>query len=302
MPAMTAASRSIRPMPVRYAVIVPAAFVFLWSTGFVGARLVAPHAEPLTLLAIRFALAAGIAAVVVAWRRPALPSRRLVGHVAVVGLTLHGVYLGGVFWSVAEGMPTGVAALIAGLQPIITACLVGALLGERVTGGQWLGFGAGLAGIGMVLWERLVIGGVGALAIALAFVALAGVTTGTLYQKRFCTGVGIWPGAVAQYSAAAVLMAIGSAAVEDQQITWNAEVLGGLAWMVLVLSIGAISLLMIVIRRSTAASTVSLLYLAPPLAAIEAFLIFDEELHALAIAGIVVAGAGVFLVQRPART
>ncbi len=216
-------------------------------------------------------------------------------------MTLHGVYLGGVFWSVAEGMPTGVAALVAGLQPIVTACLVGAVLGERVTGGQWLGFAAGLAGIGMVLWERLVIGEVGALAIVLAFVALAGVTTGTLYQKRFCTGVGIWPGAVTQYAAAAMLMAVGSVAFEGQQVTWNAEVLGGLAWMVIVLSIGAISLLMIVIRRSTAASTVSLMYLTPPLAAVEAFLIFGEELHALAIAGIAVAGAGVFLVQRTAR-
>lgn len=257
------------------------------------------EAEPLAILAVRFALACLCALVIVVASRARFMGWRMAGHVAVVGLLLHGVYLGGVFWSVADGMPTGVSALIVGLQPIVTACLVGALLGDRVAGLQWVGFALGLLGIALVLWERLGVGGITAKALALSVIALFGITAGTLYQKRFCTDVPIWPAAVVQYAAATALVAAGALAFEHQPyITWTPKVIGGLIWMVLVLSIGAVSLLMLVIRRSSAAQTASLLYLTPPLAALEAYLVFGEELHALAIAGLIVAAAGVFLVLR----
>jgi drug/metabolite transporter (DMT)-like permease len=278
--------------------LVPWIFVLLWSTGFIGARLVVGEADPLAVLTVRFALACVCALVIVAVTRSRMMGWRMMGHVAVVGLLLHGIYLGGVFWSVAEGLPAGVSALIVGLQPVVTACLVGALLGERVARLQWMGFAAGLVGIALVLWERLGIGGVGFGAVALSFVALAGITAGALYQKRFCTDVPIWPAAVVQYAAATVLVGLGSLAFEDFRIEWTPKVIGGLAWMVLVLSIGAVSLLMLVIRRTSAAQTASLLYLTPPLAALEAYLVFGEELHLLAIAGLVVAALGVFLVVR----
>ena len=281
--------------------IVPWVFVLLWSTGFIGARLVAGDADPLAVLTVRFALASACALMIVLVTRSRFMGWRMAGHVAVVGLLLHGIYLGGVFWSIADGLPAGVSALIAGLQPVVTACVVGALLGERVSRLQWTGFLAGLAGIAFVLWERLGIGGVGIGAVALSFVALAGITAGALYQKRFCTGVPIWPAAVVQYAAATVLVGIGSAAIEEPHIEWTAKVIGGLAWMVLVLSIGAVSLLMLVIRRTSAAQTASLLYLTPPLAALEAYLVFGERLHLLAIAGLVVAVLGVFLVLRGER-
>jgi drug/metabolite transporter (DMT)-like permease len=278
---------------------VPWVFVLLWSTGFIGARLVVGEADPLAILAVRFALAAACALLIVALTRARFMGWRLAGHVAVVGLLLHGVYLGGVFWSVADGLPAGVSALIVGLQPIVTACIVGGLLGERVMPVQWAGFVLGLIGIAMVLWERLAIGGVTFAAVAWSFVALAGITAGALYQKRFCTGVPIWPGAVVQYAAATVLVAAGSALFESSpRIAWTPKVIGGLIWMVLVLSIGAVSLLMLVIRRMSAARTASLLYLTPPLAALEAYLVFGEALHALAIAGLAVAALGVFLVVR----
>lgn len=281
--------------------IVPWVFVLLWSTGFVGARLVVGEADPLAVLTVRFALACACALVLVLVTRSRMMGWRLAGHVAVVGLLLHGIYLGGVFGSVAAGLPTGVTALIVGLQPIVTACLVGALLGERVARLQWIGFAAGLVGIALVLWERLTIGGVSFAAVALAVVALVGITAGALYQKRFCTDVPIWPAAVVQYAAATALVGVGSLAFEDFHIEWTPKVIGGLAWMVLVLSIGAVSLLMLVIRRSSAAQTASLLYLTPPLAALEAYLVFGEELHVLAIAGLVVAALGVSLVLRGAR-
>jgi drug/metabolite transporter (DMT)-like permease len=204
-----------------------------------------------------------------------------------------------VFWSVADGLPAGVSALIVGLQPIVTACIVGGLLGERVMPVQWVGFVLGLIGIALVLWERLEIGGVSFAAVALSFVALVGITAGALYQKRFCTGVPIWPGAVVQYAAATVLVAVGSAVFESSpRIEWTPKVIGGLIWMVFVLSIGAVSLLMLVIRRMSAARTASLLYLTPPLAAVEAYLVFGETLGALAVLGLAVAALGVFLVVR----
>ena len=278
---------------------VPWVFVLLWSTGFIGARLVVGEADPLAILVVRFALAAACALLIVACTRARFMGWRLAGHVAVVGLLLHGVYLGGVFWSVADGLPAGVSAMIVGLQPIITACIVGGLLGERVMPVQWAGFVLGLVGIALVLWERIELGGVTFGAVALSFVALAGITGGALYQKRFCTGVPIWPGAVVQYAAATVLVAIGSVLFESApRITWTPKVIGGLVYMVLVLSIGAVSLLMLVIRRMSAARAASLLYLTPPLAALEAYLVFGETLHALAIAGLAVAALGVFLVLR----
>jgi drug/metabolite transporter (DMT)-like permease len=282
----------------RAVAFVPWVFVLLWSTGFVGARLVVGDADPLAVLTVRFALAALCALVIVLVTRSRWMGWRMAGHVAIVGTLLHGVYLGGVFWPIAEGLPAGVSALIVGLQPIVTACLVGALLGERVARLQWIGLGLGLAGIALVLWERLAIGDVSFASVAVSFVALAAITAGTLYQKRFCTGVPIWPAAVVQYAAATVVVGIGTVAFGEFHIEWTGKVIGGLAYMVLVLSIGAVSLLMLVIRHSSAARTASLLYLTPPLAALEAYLVFGEELHLLAIAGLVVAAIGVFLVLR----
>jgi drug/metabolite transporter (DMT)-like permease len=277
---------------------VPWIFVLLWSTGFIGARLVVGDADPLAVLTVRFALAALCALVIVLVTRSRWMGWRMAGHVGVVGMLLHGVYLGGVFWPIADGLPAGVSALIVGLQPIVTACLVGALLGERVARLQWIGLGLGLVGIALVLWERLAIGGVGFAPVAVSFVALAAITAGTLYQKRFCTGVPIWPAAVVQYAAATVVVGIGTVALGEFHIAWTGKVIGGLAYMVLVLSIGAVSLLMLVIRHSSAARTASLLYLTPPLAALEAYLVFGEQLHVLAIVGLAVAAMGVFLVLR----
>ena len=280
--------------------VVPWVFVLLWSTGFIGARLVVGEADPLAILTVRFALASLCALVIVAATRTRFSmERRMVGHVAVVGLLLHGVYLGSVFWSIADGLPAGISALIAGLQPIVTACIVGPVLGERVARLQWLGFALGLLGIGLVLWERLTIGGVTTGAVLVGFLALAGITSGALYQKRFCTGVPIWPGAVIQYAAATALVGAGALLFESApRIEWTPKVIGGLIYMVFVLSIGAVSLLMLVIRRMSAARTASLLYLTPPLAALEAYLVFGETLNALAIAGLLIAALGVFLVVR----
>jgi drug/metabolite transporter (DMT)-like permease len=280
---------------------IPILFVVLWSTGFIGAKAVVPYVEPATFLALRFGIVAVIVLVIALATRSTWPRGRRIVHVAVVGVFLHAVYLGGVFASVHQGLPTGVSALIVGLQPILAATVAGPLLGERVTRLQWSGLLLGLVGVAMVLGTRLQFAGATAWPTVLSLVALVGITVGTLYQKRFCTGVDVWPGAVIQYTTATVAMLACSAAFETGTIAWSWTLVASLAWLVVVLSIGAVSLLMLLIRRGSAAGVSALLYLTPPLAAVEAWLWFDETLGALAIAGIAVTAAGVALVQRGAR-
>lgn len=219
-----------------------------------------------------------------------------VGHVAVTGLLVHAVYLGGVFASIDLGVPAGLAALIVGLQPLLTATLVGPLLGERVRPRQWLGFLLGLAGVFMVMAEKLVPadgGGFGDLAfqgfglggITLALAALVGITAGTLYQKRFCQALDLRTGTVIQYAAATVAMAVFAPLFETMRVQWTGDFVFALMWLVVVLSLGAISLLMMLIRRGEAARTAGLFYLVPPCTALVAYFLFDERLGLLALAG-----------------
>lgn len=232
-----------------------------------------------------------------------------VGHVAVTGLLVHAVYLGGVFASIDLGVPAGLAALIVGLQPLLTATLVGPLLGERVRPRQWLGFLLGLAGVFMVMAEKLVPadgGGFGDLAfqgfglggITLALAALVGITAGTLYQKRFCQALDLRTGTVIQYAAATVAMAVFAPLFETMRVQWTGDFVFALMWLVVVLSLGAISLLMMLIRRGEAARTAGLFYLVPPCTALVAYFLFDERLGLLALAGMAIAAAGVALVVR----
>ncbi|WP_184046573.1 DMT family transporter [Roseospira visakhapatnamensis] len=288
---------------------MPAVFVLLWSTGFIGARLVLPYSEPLTFLALRFALTTVIFLPLVWWSRARWPSTPAqAGHAAVSGLLLHGVYLGGVFSAIEAGMPAGIAALIVGLQPLVTALAVGPLLGERVSARQWLGLVLGFGGVAMVLGDRLapsadlLFEGFGLGAVLATGAALLGITAGTLYQKRFCGGLDPRPGAVIQFSAATVAMgALALLTGEDGTIAWTAEFLFGLAWLVVVLSVGAVTLLMVMIRMGEAARVASLFYLVPPVTALVAWALFNETLGTLALTGMGVAVLGVLLVIRSGR-
>lgn len=279
---------------------MPAVFVLLWSTGFIGAKLGLPHAEPFTFLAIRFALVVAIlAGVAVATRAPWPADRRLVGHLAVSGLLVHAVYLGGVFAAIHRGLPSGLTALVVGLQPLLTAVAAGRLLGERVSPRQWLGFGLGLVGVAMVLSTRLTgvrLDGFGWDALAFALAALLGITAGTLYQKRFCTGMDLRTGTVVQYLAALAGCLPAALLFETMAVEWAGEFVFALGWLVLVLSMGAISLLMTLIRLGEAARVASFFYLVPPVTAVMAWALFNEELSPLALAGMGVAVAGVALV------
>jgi drug/metabolite transporter (DMT)-like permease len=278
---------------------MPGVFVLLWATGFIGARFGLPYAEPFTFLLVRFVIVAALLAVVSAVMHAPWPrSWALAGHLAVAGLLVHGGYLGGVFSSIARGMPVAVSALIVGLQPLLTAVAAGPFLGERITPVQWLGFVLGLAGVVMVLARDFTLSGAGLPGFAFSTIALLSITGGTLYQKRFCGAMDLRSGSVVQFLAAAAVVGVLAATTETMAIRWTGEFLFALGWLIVVLSLGAITLLYLLIRRGVASKIASLFYLVPPVTAILGYVMFGETLGWPAIAGLGVAGLGVALVTR----
>jgi drug/metabolite transporter (DMT)-like permease len=280
---------------------IGALFVLLWSTGFIGAKLGLPYAEPLTFLALRMALVVVLLVVVaVVTRAPWPVGRRAWIDVIIAGLLVQCGYLGGVFTAIYHGMHAGVAALIVGLQPLLTAVGAAFFLRERSTRMQWVGLTLGFIGVVLVVSNGLGSEGVTklSLALALATLALLSITAGTIYQKRYGASMDFRTGGIIQYTATgAVLFALASM-TESMHITWSAPFIFALAWLVLVLSIGAISLLFVLIKRGKATAVSSLFYLTPPVTAIMAYLLFGEALTSVALAGMMIAVVGVALVNR----
>lgn len=279
------------------AFVAPFLFVVLWASGFIGAKLGLPYAEPMTFLAIRMGAVVVLLALLVAGTRPAGPSRARALHNMVAGLLVHGLYLGGVFTAIQHGLPAGLSALIVALQPVLTSTLANRFLGERVRPHQWAGLGLGLGGVWLVVSERTGGGDTSILAWVAIAVALLGITIGTLYQKRFGGGVDWRPAFLIQYSTAAGLFLVGAFAFESRSVQWSGEFVFALAWLVCVLSLGAVWLLYFLIRRSEATRVASLFYLVPPVTALMARGLFDERLAPLALVGMAVCVAGVFLVN-----
>ncbi|MEH6560025.1 MAG: DMT family transporter [Marinobacter sp.] len=290
-----------------YSFFVPALFVWLWSTGFIGAKYGLPYAEPFTLLLIRMLLTLGLL-VGLAWMlKTRWPGWRAAGHLAVTGLLVHGCYLGGVYYAIQGGMPSGIVSLVVGLQPLVTTGVAVLVLKETVSWRQWLGLGLGLLGVTLVLLEKFGSGTPGAgfplWTLVWALLALAGISVGTVYQKRHGTGADLVAGTIIQYGAAAVFFAVAALMLETREVVWSVQLQLSMAWLVLGVSIGAILLLMWLIRRGAASQVASLFYLVPPVTALEAFWLFDERLGVLAIMGGVVSITGVALVvsqRRPA--
>lgn len=285
--------------------LIPATFVLLWATGFIGARYAMPWAEPFTFLAIRFCLAfaiLGILMLVLGVRR--LP-RRAAMHAVLVGMLLHGVYLGGVFWAIHQGLPAGLSALIAGLQPLATAVLAGALLHEEIRPRHWVGLAVGFLGVVIVLSPKLgtIGGGVTWQTLTASVIAMAGISAGTIWQKRTGASGDLITGTFWQYVGAALLMALASLLFETRQITVNGELIFALAWLVLVLSIGAIFLLIMMIRDGAMSKVASLFYLVPAVTAVIAWALFGEELSPVQLFGMAIAtlGVGLATAQRGTR-
>lgn len=271
-----------------------ALFVLLWSTGFVGAKYGLPYAEPFVFLALRLLIAAALLAMAAALTRTRI-SRRHARSAVVSGLLLHATYLGGVFWAISRGTPSGVSAVVVSLQPVLVAVLAVPFLRERLRPAQWAGLGLGVTGVVLVVAPTLG-GDIPTAGLVACLVALAGGTLGTLWQKRHGDGVPLLWGTAVQYAAAAAVLVVASALTEQQRIDWTPRFVGALVWLVLVLSIGAVLLMLVLLRRGSAAGVSSLLYLVPPVTAVEAYLLFDERLTTLSLVGIALAAAGVALV------
>lgn len=280
--------------------IAPALFVLLWSTGFIGARFGLPYIEPLTFLSVRMAFVVVIMAVIAVVWHVRWPRGKDIGHSLVAGSLVHGLYLGGVFTAISQGVPAGISALIPGLQPILTSTIANRFMGEKVTPLQWLGLALGLAGVVMVLHNRQMIAAGSMLGWVASFGSLLGITLGTLYQKRFCGQIDWRTGNTIQYAGALVLFTAGAFAFETRAIDWTGELIFAMAWLVFVLSIAAVALMYWLIRRSPATSFASLFYLVPAVTALFAYFLFGEKLDALSIAGMIVCAVGVVLVSRGA--
>lgn len=280
--------------------LAPGAFVFLWSTGFLGAKLTMSHSEPFIFLAIRFLLAATLLAAIFWLTRPRGTAIELpVWHAMIVGILVHGIYLGGVFAAVAQGVNAGISAVIVGAQPILTAALALVLLKESISKPQWLGFLLGFIGLTLIVSRQFTQNPGSSLALGLCFIALLGITLGTLYQKRYCQNMNLWAGSAVQYIAAAGFASAGSwMLAEPLPQNWPVELIFGMMWLVLVLSVGAVSLLWILLRRGAAAKVASLFYLVPVVTAILSYLLFDERMTYLSIFGMALTVIGVALVSR----
>lgn len=276
----------------------PFLFVFLWSTGFIGAKFGLPHAEPLSFLLTRYLLVILLMGGIALLTRAPWPKKHNDWlHIGVSGVLVHAVYLGGVFVAIGNGLPAGITALVVGMQPLLTALGAGWLLGEKVSGRQWAGLGLGFVGVGMVVSGKLGEAALGPMLIP-ALVALLGITVGTLYQKRFCPRFDLRSGSVIQFVPSALLTGLAVGLFEDYRIEWAPPFLFALGWLVLVLSLGAISLLNLLIRNGSAVNVASLFYLTPPTTALIAWLAFGEQLGLVALLGMLVAVSGVYLVAR----
>jgi drug/metabolite transporter (DMT)-like permease len=276
----------------------PFLFVVLWSTGFIGARLGLPHAPPLYFLLLRYVLViACMVAVAGVTRAPWPQTPQAWFHIGVAGLLLHGIYLGGVFIAISKGLPAGVTSLVVGLQPLLTAAGAGWLLGEVVIKRQWLGLLLGLLGVGVVVMNK-VGSGFALQALVPAVVALLGITAGTLYQKRFCPRFDWRTGAVAQFLPTALVTWLVASLTETYNVQWTGEFVFALGWLVLVLSLGAVSLLNWLIRNSGAVNIASLFYLVPPCTAVVAWLLFGETFSSTALIGMAMAVWGVYLARK----
>jgi drug/metabolite transporter (DMT)-like permease len=285
--------------------LVPATFVFIWSTGWIMARYIAPHGDPLTFLSVRYAAAFVVASALALIGRAAWPrTRSTIVHAMVSGVLLHAIYLGGVWVAVRMGVPAGISALVAALQPLMAGVFATAFGMERLRMVQICGIAVGLAGVLAVIGPKLAAAGpqLGHMGWALAInvVGMVAVTLGTFYQKRFIPQGDFRSVIALQYIGALIVTLPAAYLLEEMHIDWRYETYAGLAWSVLVLSIGAILLMLLMIRRGEVSKVSALIYLVPPTAALQAWFMFGETLTWPQVLGMAVTAFGVYLVTRPA--
>ena len=278
--------------------LAPCLFVFLWSTGFVGAKYGLPYADPFIFLSVRIFIAAGILYIAARLMHAQIAlSRREISKSALIGLFLHAFYLGGVFFAISKGVSAGVAAVITSLQPVFVSVLAVKVLGEKLRWGQFAGLVTGLIGVVLVLGPTFD-SSVSTVGIAAVFVALLGSTTATLMQKKFGSGIPMLAGTAYQYLAAGVVLGIAAIATGGTRIDLTPKFAGAMIWLIFALSVGAVLLLLRLLNNGSAASVSSLFYLVPPATALEAYILFGEKVNTQGFLGIGVTALGVWLVIR----
>ena len=294
--------------------LAPALFVILWSTGFVVARAIAPYADPNLFLLARFGGTAALFACVALAQRAPWPRGREIGKHLFAGALLQGVYLGASYWAIAQGLSAGVMALLGALQPLLTSVLAAPLFGERLTMRRWQGLSLGLAGVVLVLMPKLhaTAAGVAATAAAdasgahanplvvviVAVLAVGAITAGTLYQKTSLAKADIRSASALQNAGAAVVAALLALALGEHRWIASTTLWISLAWGIAMLSGVGVTLLVWMVRHGDTARATALLFLAPPLAALESWLLFGETLAPIQMAGFGVALAGVLIARR----
>lgn len=289
---------------------MPAVFVLIWSTGFIVAKFGLPYAPPLTFLVLRYAFSIACFLLWIRFSRARWPRvRQQWLHLALTGVLMHAGYLGGVWVAVKSGMGSGLAALIVGLQPVLTALWLSwaGTSGPsnpsqaQVTPRQWMGLALGLGGLLLVVARKFGTGSeVTLLTLGATLFALFCITVGTLYQKHFVQPTDVRTANAIQL-AAALLVTLPFSFMETEAIVWNPEFIGAMAWSVLALTLGGSSLLYLLIQRGAATAVTSLLYLVPPTTALMAWLLFGEAITLATVIGTALTAVGVSLVVRPAK-
>jgi drug/metabolite transporter (DMT)-like permease len=277
----------------------PVLFVVLWGSGFPITKFGLEYIEPFTLLAIRSGLNVAVVLAIMPFFRIRWPANwREAGHIAVSGFLLQFAYLGAMFTALGGGVSQGVAALAAGMQPLLTAAVVGPLLGERIVPRQWAGFVLGFGGLACVMSERIAIAEATAIGFAAAACTPILITAGSLYQKRFCADMDLRSGMVIQHLTAGAASAVVAFSIETREVDWGFEIAIVLAWLVVLLSVVAVNLYFMMLRRGQAARVSSLFYLTPPTAAVLGYLTYGEVFGWFGLAGFAIAVIGVALASR----
>ena len=274
--------------------------MLLWSTGFIGVKYGIPYAPPFYFVAIRMTIAALLLFVALIFLRKSQPiTKAILLPSTLIGLTLHGAYLGGCFFAVSRGLPAGITALIASLQPVLVSLFAAKYLKEPLKPRAIGGLVLGLFGLFVVVIPRINMSGansISVISLVACVVGLLGGTSGTILQKKFGGAIPTLAGTAIQYSATAVVLLTLALIFERPEIQWTIKFIGALTWLVLALSFGAILLLFFLLTHGSAASVSSLYYLVPAATAIEAYFFFDEEISPISLIGTVITVLGVWLV------
>ncbi|MBA2652132.1 MAG: DMT family transporter [Tatlockia sp.] len=285
----------------RWHFFMPLVFISLYGSGFVGAKLGLPYAQPLTFLVLRFACTALLLLLMVfLWHSPWPRKLNELAHIMVAGLLMLGVFSAGVFVAINCGISPSISALIIALQPILVGLGAGPILGEKIRVQQWAGLLLGLLGVFLVVSHKLTFSHMDMVGLAMNFLGLLGLTAGNLYQKRFCADMNIFSGGLIQSLTAGVAVFIAALIFESMQIVWNGQFIFALAWMSIVVSFGALSVLYLLIRHGEATRVASLFYLVPVSTSLFAYFVYNETIDKFTIGGIIIIALGIMLVQKRA--